>query len=144
MTKRWFAVALIAAPWLALGLFSCTAKAQTIDTRGNECRIVQDPGGHLYRPNPYQRCEAVRLDGPCASTCTQNVFDVRDRVCVTPRASLGFHQAFADVPGHRRIQLPNLFRYPPDVQAWLASRGGLPVQLMSINGKQAGYFLRRC
>lgn len=134
------ALALIAAPWIAVS----APKAQTAATTGAECRIALDPGGQVFRPNPYRRCEAVRIDGLCASTCTQNVFEVRNRVCVSPRAVLAFHQAFADVPGHRRVQLPRLLRYPTDVQAWLDRGGGLPVNFVSINGTQAVYFLRRC
>src|SRR5262245_56185371 len=65
-----------------------------------ELRITRDTGGYVehYRTR-YERVrdsgERVIIDGVCNSACTMVLGIVpRHRICVTPRASLGFHQAY--------------------------------------------------
>lgn len=147
MPKRpLLALALIAAPWLALGL-ACAARpthSQVVYNDGRSCRVVRDPGGSVWRPNPYARCPSVRIEGLCASQCTVDLFRVRDRACLTPGAVLAFHQPYADLPGRRRTYLPGLASYPSDVQAWLDARGGLPRQFVEMSPREAARYLRRC
>src|SRR5712672_190264 len=67
-----------------------------------DMHITRDHGGYLkeYKAK-YQRIrdrhERVIIDGICNSACTL-VFGIvpMNKVCVTPRASLGFHQAYYD------------------------------------------------
>src|SRR5215831_8364414 len=65
-------------------------------------RITRDHGG-LVDQYKYKyamirdRGERVIIDGICNSACTLVLGIVPlNRVCVTPRASLGFHQAYYD------------------------------------------------
>ncbi len=67
---------------------------------GAAVRISNDKGGQI---GPYldayvslrKTGQRVIIDGPCLSACTI-VLGVmpRDRICVTPRAQLGFHAAW--------------------------------------------------
>ncbi len=67
-----------------------------------DLRITRDHGGYVeeYKAK-YQRVRArgerVIIDGICNSACTM-VFGIvpMNKICVTPRASLGFHQAYYD------------------------------------------------
>ena len=64
--------------------------------------ITRDHGGYVeeYKAK-YKRIrdsgERVIIDGICNSACTL-VFGIvpMNKICVTPRASLGFHQAYYD------------------------------------------------
>lgn len=67
-----------------------------------DLRITRDHGGYVEQyKEKYQRIrrrgERVIIDGICNSACTL-VFGIvpLNKVCVTPRASLGFHQAYYD------------------------------------------------
>ena len=97
--------------------------------------IRDDDGGPVI---PYQnrykaiarRGERVVIDGPCRSACTL-VFQYvpANRICVTPRASLGIHRFWWEFPNGRvvddqRATLSAIRGYPKPVQAWIAARGG--------------------
>ena len=65
-----------------------------------DLRITRDHGGYVeeYKAK-YERIrqngERVIIDGICNSACTLVLGIVpNNRICVTPRASLGFHQAY--------------------------------------------------
>src|SRR5450756_2657781 len=67
-----------------------------------DLHITRDHGGYVeeYKAK-YERIrdrkERVIIDGICNSACTL-VFGIvpLNKICVTPRASLGFHQAYYD------------------------------------------------
>src|SRR4029453_15392361 len=67
-----------------------------------EYRITRDHGGLVedYKAKYVQirdRGERVVIDGICNSACTLVLGIVPlSRICVTPKASLGFHQAYYD------------------------------------------------
>src|ERR1700759_594054 len=67
-----------------------------------DLRITRDHGGYVteYKAK-YERIrdrhERVIIDGICNSAWTLGVGIVpMNKICVTPRASLGFHQAYYD------------------------------------------------
>jgi hypothetical protein len=62
-----------------------------------------------------------------------------NKVCVTPRASLGFHQAYYDKAftfGMKVISYEGtsdlMAYYPPPVKDWLARNGGLTPEMKKI------------
>ena len=83
---------------LSLLLFSLLAATSA----RADLHITRDHGGYIeeYKAR-YQRIRArherVIIDGICNSACTL-VFGIVpiNKICVTPRASLGFHQAYYD------------------------------------------------
>src|SRR6204780_2303062 len=67
-----------------------------------DLHITRDHGGYVEEyKEKYARVrdrhERVIIDGICNSACTL-VFGIvpMNKICVTPRASLGFHQAYYD------------------------------------------------
>ena len=75
-------------------------------------RIANDAGGQI---GPYldrlatlrSSGESVVIDGPCLSACTLLLGIIpRERICVTSRASLGFHAAWKPEPTDTSAQVP--------------------------------------
>src|SRR5690349_18022216 len=100
---------------LALAILLClaaaSARAATIDVYDNH-------GGRVAEYDAEWAAHAregarVRIVGPCQSACTVLLGHIpRSHICVTPRASFGFHLA----------HLPQATRtlwaaYPPDIKA---------------------------
>src|SRR5258708_13062582 len=91
-----------------------------------DLHITRDHGGYVdeYKTK-YQRIrdrhERVIIDGICNSACTLVLGIVpMNKICVTPRASLGFHQAYYHTAFTFGIKVPtpaepsNLTSYYPD------------------------------
>jgi hypothetical protein len=109
-------------------------------------RITSDHGGYVseYKAK-YERIrdrrERVVIDGICNSACTL-VFGIvpLSRVCATPRASLGFHQAYFDKAFTFGIKVTSaegtsdlMSYYPQPVKDWIRRNGGLTNEIKRIN-----------
>lgn len=118
-------------------------------------RIVDDPGGWIG--TYVDRYEGVRaageqviIDGYCASACTIVLGAIpHDRICVTPRARLGFHAAWEPGSHGRRIANPEATQrlysmYPFGVRHWIDQRGGLNSRLIFLSGRQLAAMYRPC
>jgi hypothetical protein len=118
-------------------------------------RISNDAGGQI---GPYldrlatlrSSGESVVIDGPCLSACTLLLGIIpRERICVTSRASLGFHAAWKpDASGHKRLS-PEGTRalwkiYPANVRAWLSRRGGLKTSMVYLRGNELASMYTTC
>src|SRR6184192_4369760 len=103
-----------------------------------DLHITGDHGGFVseYKAK-YERIrdrhERVIIDGICNSACTL-VFGIvpMNKVCVTPRASLGFHQAYYDKAFTFGIKVTSsegtsdlMSYYPDTVKDWIRRNGGL-------------------
>jgi hypothetical protein len=93
--------------------------------------IAGDNGGVLrdYYERYQDRVAAgatFRIEGRCRSACTV-VLAWADRVCVTERAALGFHEV-RDKRGQRAPSGNDLLMslYPAPVREYISARGGLP------------------
>jgi hypothetical protein len=120
-----------------------------------DVRILASPGGQI---GPYlQLFSAVResgervvIDGPCLSACTLVLMSVpRQRICVTPRAVLGFHAATSRDFYGRRVYEPEatdvvLAAYPPRIREWIVRRGGLNSRLLLLRGRELAAMYPRC
>ncbi len=141
----WFRRALAA--MLLFALYGADAHATV--------RIANDKGGQI---GPYldtyvslrNSGRQVVIDGPCLSACTI-VLGVlpRERICVTPRAQLGFHAAWN--PGNdgrpvlSRAGTKALWDlYPGDIRAWLKKRGGLKPKMVFLSGPELMAMYRNC
>ena len=94
--------------------------------------------------------ERVVIDGPCFSACTLALSVLpHSRICVTPRAILGFHAARAvDVFGKARWD-PEATRvvaetYPAQVRRWIRRHGGLTKRPIFLYGPQLARIYPRC
>ena len=120
-----------------------------------EVRIESSSGGvvgnYLELFSRVRRSgERVVIDGPCLSACTLVLSTIpRNRICVTPRAILGFHApAIIDQEGHsyrsREATKAVMASYPPSVQAWIKRHGGLKQDLIYLRGRDLAALYRRC
>ena len=120
-----------------------------------DVRILQSPGGQV---GPFLRLfetlsesgERVVIDGPCLSACTLVLMTVpRQRICVTPRAILGFHAASSRDFYGRRVWEPEatgvvLSAYPRAVRQWIVRHGGLSSRLLLLRGRELAAMYPRC
>src|SRR4030095_4668554 len=118
-------------------------------------RITNDRGGRIGSyVIKYQRLasagESVIIDGLCASACTIVLSEVpHDKICVTSRATLGFHAAWNYGPNGRAITDPEATlmlysAYPTLVRRWIARRGGLTPHIKFLKGKPLQAMYRSC
>jgi hypothetical protein len=118
-------------------------------------RITNDRGGRIGSyVVKYQRLasagETVIIDGLCASACTIVLSELpHDRICVTSRATLGFHAAWNYGRNGRTFTDPEatllLYSgYPMPVRRWIASRGGLKRNIIFLSGKPLQAMYRPC
>ena len=119
-------------------------------------RIANDNGGridrYLYKFSALRASgERVIIDGACLSACTLVLGAVpRERICVTPRARLGFHAAwqFTDM-GRRRVHSASGTRflmdlYPQHVRQWISRKGGLKSHMIFLHGRELAAMYPRC
>ena len=140
-------------------------------------RLHDDPGGLIaaYRDRFTQardNGERVIIDGICLSACTLAVGILpHGRVCVTPKAVLGFQAAWKPPPGLRDIPLFRIFapprplrlavskedripnaaatqlmmnNYPPVLQQWINQHGGLTPKLIYLRDKELAAIVPKC
>ncbi len=121
-------------------------------------RITRDHGGLV---EPYKakyakirdRGERVIIDGICNSACTLVLGIVPlNRICVTPRASLGFHEAYYDKSWTFGVRVTSyagtndlLNHYPNTVKDWIKRQGGLTPQMKRVkNGPELWAMIDPC
>ena len=139
-------------PRLLVALLACIA---SVAPAAADFRIVASPGGPVI---PYiklfetvaQSGERVIIDGPCMSACTLVLTMVpRQRICVTPRAVLGFHAARSFDAAGRSYAEPEATRvvldaYPPPVRQWIRQRGGLTSRVLLLRGRELAAIYPAC
>jgi hypothetical protein len=139
--------------WVLFILLLLSATAARADLR-----ITRDTGGYVeaYRAKYEQlrdRGGRVIIDGVCNSACTMVLGIVpRDRICVTPRASLGFHQAYYDTDITFGIKVASdegtselMSYYPTELKDWLKRRGGLTTEMKRLkNGAELWKIANPC
>jgi hypothetical protein len=118
-------------------------------------RITGDKGGQI---GPYldnfvalrSTGQRVIIDGPCLSACTLvTAVMPRSHICVTPRASLGFHAAWAPNEAGRktvhRTGTKLVYKiYPKQIRSWIARNGGLGDRMIYLSGRQLASIYPRC
>jgi len=121
-------------------------------------RVTRDHGGDMEQYKARWRQirdsgERVIIDGICNSACTLVLGIVPpNRVCVTPRASLGFHQAYFDKRWTAGVRVTSLAGtaelmsvYPVAVKDWIARNGGLTAEMKKVfNGRELWAIVDPC
>lgn len=143
---------------LALPLFLLSLALLAVTPARAYLRIAGDHGGYVseYKTKYQQvrdRRERVVIDGICNSACTL-VFGIvpLNRICVTPRASVGFHQAYYDKAFTFGIKVTStegtsdlMSYYPEPVKDWLRRNGGLTTEIKRIkNGTDLWKIVNPC
>jgi len=99
------------------------------------------------------RGERVIIDGICNSACTLVLGIVPlNRICATPRASLGFHQAYYDRRWTAGVKITSvsgtaelMSTYPPPVHDWINRHGGLTSTMKRVfNGRELWAIVDPC
>jgi hypothetical protein len=123
-----------------------------------DLHITRDHGGYVeeYKAKYARirdRHERVIIDGICNSACTL-VFGIvpMNKICVTPRASLGFHQAYYDKAFTFGIKVTSaagtsdlISYYPDTVKDWIRRNGGLTTEMKKIkNGEELWKIVDPC
>ena len=109
-----------------------------IDTYLNKFELVRASG------------EQVVIDGPCLSACTLVLSAVpKDRICVTRRASLGFHAAWqfgqSGMPVRSAGGTDLLWAaYPTNVRHWISRNGGLRPRMIFLRGRELSAMYHPC
>jgi hypothetical protein len=123
-----------------------------------DVRITRDFGGHVdqYKKRYAEirdRGERVIIDGICNSACTLVLGIVPlNKICVTPRASMGFHQAYYDRRYTAGMYVQSyagtdelMSYYPETLKEWITEKGGLARQMKTIkNGTDLWTIIDPC
>lgn len=140
-----FMTSLLAAALLLADVGASHAAVRIADDRGGKI------GNYLEKFHRLRSSgESVVIDGLCASACTLVLGAVsHDKICVTPRARLGFHAAYDFGVNGRTITNPDATEmlystYPTPVQRWIDARGGLTPRIMFLHGRQLQAMYQPC
>ena len=121
-------------------------------------RITRDFGGDVeeYKAK-YVRLrdagERVVIDGICNSACGLVLGIVPiNRICATPKASMGFHQAYFDKSWTAGIRVTSyagtaelMAIYPQGVKDWIEQHGGLTADMKHLkNGTELWAIIDPC
>lgn len=137
------------------GVFAAILLLAGISASHAVVRISEDRGGRIGTyVDKYESLktsgETVMIDGLCASACTIVLGAVSpDKICVTSRASLGFHAAWDFGSGGRPVTNPEATRmlyemYPASIRRWIARRGGLRPHMIFLRGRELTSLYRPC
>ena len=155
MSRGWgIGVMRVRATLLGAALIATTVATSASATM----RISDDVGGRIGSyVDQYSEIrnsgERVVIDGACLSACTLVLGIVPlNRICATPRASLGFHQAYYDKRWTAGLRVTSvagtdelMSYYPPAVKAWIAKKGGLSAEMKRVlNGVELWAIIDPC
>jgi len=140
--------------WLRVSLAALVIGATTLSAEA-AVRITGDKGGqigpYLYKFVALRSVgERIIIDGPCLSACTLvTAVMPRSQICVTPRASLGFHAAWApDQAGRKTMHRAGtklVYKiYPKQIRSWIARNGGLNDRMIYLSGRQLATMYPSC
>ena len=120
--------------------------------------ITRDHGGYVeeYKAkfkHVRDAGERVIIDGIYNSACTLVLGIVpMNKICVTPRASLGFHLAYFDKAFTMGVKVTSaagtsdlMSYYPDSVKNWISRNGGLTNEMKKIkNGEELWKIIDPC
>jgi hypothetical protein len=140
---------------IAAVLVGAAMAALTVSVAQSAVRIKADPGGQI---GPYlenlaalrNSGERVIIDGPCLSACTMVLGVIPyEKLCVTPRARLGFHAAWHPGENGNKVMSRAATQllmeiYPERVRSWIKERGGLSPRMMYLSGRELAAMYQTC
>jgi hypothetical protein len=140
---------------LVTGLLAAIVLLAGVGASHAVVRIADDRGGRIGTyVNKYQGLrssgDSVVIDGLCASACTIVLGAIpHDKICVTSRATLGFHAAWdfganGRTITNREATMMLYSMYPTSVQRWIAARGGLTPHIIFLRGKVLQTMYKPC
>jgi hypothetical protein len=136
---------LLAAVFIWAGIGASHAVVRISDDRGGRIGTYVDKYQGLKTSG-----ETVVIDGLCASACTIVLGAVpHDKICVTSRASLGFHAAWDPGAGGRPVTNTEATHmlyemYPSSIRRWINQRGGLTPRMIFLRGQKLMAMYKPC
>ena len=129
----------------ALIIAIAAVAAATGAARGETINVSDDHGGSVAQYDARWAALAargvdVKIVGPCQSACTVLLAHIPyDRICVTPQARFGFHQA------HLASATATLWAgYSAGIREWIDSRGGLTPDFKWMGAPDTYRFFHKC
>jgi hypothetical protein len=118
---------------------ACVSSAQaTVWIQSDQGGKIED---YISKYNRVRQLnERVVIDGACLSACTLVLGIVpRGKICITERATLGFHAAWEPDDQGRAVESRKWTRVvwqhlPNPVRRWIAQHGGLHTQMIYLRG----------
>ena len=118
-------------------------------------RIGNDDGGRIETyvqrfTQARDSGERIVVDGRCLSACTLVLAIVpRERICVTPNASFGFHAAWSfDSAGGVAVNTgatDSMWKmYPQRIRQWIRANGGLGDKMVYLRGRALAALYPAC
>ncbi|MEP6565760.1 MAG: hypothetical protein ABJB10_11535 [Mesorhizobium sp.] len=112
--------------------------------------VRRNPGGQivtfaLHVAELRAADEPVHFDGACDSACTLYLSLPAEQLCVTPRASFGFHLPYGiGVKQNAFAANYLLSQYPDWVRQWVDEHGGLSHTIMRMGADEVAMHLPIC
>ena len=137
--------ALVAALWFLIAVPLARADIRILASSGGEVGTYLELFSLLR-----QSGQRVVIDGPCFSSCTLVLSTIpRNRICVTPKAVLGFHSPrWIDREGRHYSATAETrlvaATYPAPVRAWIKRHGGLTSKPIFLRGRELAAMFPRC
>jgi hypothetical protein len=123
---------------LAVVALCAIARAETIDVSDSHGGLVGEYDARWA--GLAARGVHVRIVGPCQSACTVLLGHIpHENICVTPRASFGFHQA--KFPASTATLWA---AYSSDIKAWIDAHGGLQKDFVWMRAPDIYRFFKKC
>ena len=128
-----------------IGLLGLLLSLIPLPTAAETIEVNDDHGGSVANYNARWQANAargvdVRIVGPCQSACTVLLGNIpRNKICVTPAASFGFHTA--KLP-QTTATLWNA--YGADIKGWINARGGLTADFKWMRAPDTYKYFKRC
>lgn len=127
--------------FLATASLALPASAETV--RGN-------PGGQivvfaLHVAELRAAAEQVRFEGACDSACTLYLSLPAEQLCITARASFGFHLPYGVGAQQNAVAANYLIsQYPDWVRQWINAHGGLSHGIIRMGAEEAAEHIPLC
>jgi hypothetical protein len=137
--------ALVAALWFLIAVPLARADIRILASSGGEVGTYLELFSLLR-----QSGQRVVIDGPCFSSCTLVLSTIpTNRICVTPKAVLGFHSPrWIDREGRQYAATAETrlvaATYPAPVRAWIKRHGGLTSKPIFLRGRELAAMFQRC
>ncbi|RRI06422.1 hypothetical protein EH240_03890 [Mesorhizobium tamadayense] len=89
--------------------------------------------------------ELVEFDGECDSACTLYLSLPAEQLCITPRASFGFHLPYGVGSQQNTVAAQYLIsQYPDWVRQWIEEHGGLSHTIVRMEADEVAKHLPLC
>ena len=124
--------------------------ARVLKPRTKTITIRNNSGGNVVRfairaADMERSGTSVRFAGRCDSACTLYLGLPRHQTCISPGASFRFHAPTAKSARTAGSAQRFMYaRYPGWVRNWIASKGGMTRQLITMDYAYASNFIKQC